>query len=78
MIADERRRVILEIIKNKKAVSVQSLSQELKTSVVTIRRDLDFLSEKGLIRRSHGGATLNDEKVGLELPLILEMRKKEK
>ncbi|MDV4149928.1 DeoR/GlpR family DNA-binding transcription regulator [Clostridium sp. AL.422] len=66
MIADERRRVILEIIKNKKAVSVQSLSQELKTSVVTIRRDLDLLSEEGLIKRSHGGAILYDDKVGLE------------
>ena len=78
MIADERRRVILEIIKNKKVVSVQSLSQELKTSVVTIRRDLDFLSEKGLIIRSHGGATLNDEKVGLEFTFDIRMRKKEK
>ncbi|MGN0025480.1 MAG: DeoR/GlpR family DNA-binding transcription regulator [Clostridium sp.] len=75
MIADERRRVILEIIKNKKAVSVQSLSQELKTSVVTIRRDLDFLSEKGLIRRSHGGATLNDEKVGLEFTFDIRNEK---
>lgn len=75
MIADERRRVILEIIKNKKVVSVQSLSQELKTSVVTIRRDLDFLSEKGLIRRSHGGATLNDEKVGLEFTFDIRNEK---
>jgi DeoR family transcriptional regulator of aga operon len=37
-------------------VSVESLSEQLGVSVVTVRRDLDVLDEKGLLRRTHGGA----------------------
>jgi DeoR/GlpR family transcriptional regulator of sugar metabolism len=38
------------------AVSVEALSRSLGASVATIRRDLNFLEEEGLIRRTHGGA----------------------
>ena len=37
-------------------VSVETLSEQLGVSVVTVRRDLDALEEKGLLRRTHGGA----------------------
>src|ERR1700757_5501675 len=37
-------------------VSVETLSEQLDVSVVTVRRDLDALEEKGLLRRTHGGA----------------------
>ena len=37
-------------------VAVETLSQQLDVSVVTIRRDLDALEQKGLLRRTHGGA----------------------
>lgn len=37
-------------------VSVDELSEQLGVSVVTVRRDLDSLEEKGLLRRTHGGA----------------------
>jgi DeoR family transcriptional regulator of aga operon len=37
-------------------VSVETLSEQLEVSVVTIRRDLDELEQKGLLRRTHGGA----------------------
>jgi DeoR family transcriptional regulator of aga operon len=37
-------------------VSVETLSEHLRVSVVTVRRDLDALDEKGLLRRTHGGA----------------------
>jgi len=37
-------------------VSVETLSEQLRVSVVTVRRDLDALDEKGLLRRTHGGA----------------------
>lgn len=66
MIAEERRKIILEKIRTEKAVSVHALAQELETTVVTIRRDLDLLAKKGLVIRSHGGAIINEEKVGYE------------
>jgi DeoR family transcriptional regulator, aga operon transcriptional repressor len=37
-------------------VLVEMLSEQLDVSVVTIRRDLDALEQKGLLRRTHGGA----------------------
>jgi len=37
-------------------VSVETLSEQLGVSVVTVRRDLDALDQKGLLRRTHGGA----------------------
>ncbi len=66
MIAEERRKIILEKIKKEKAVSVHELAEELNTTVVTIRRDLDLLDKQGLVIRSHGGAIIKEEKVGYE------------
>lgn len=40
------------------AVSVEALSKTLGASVATIRRDLNELEAEGLIRRTHGGATV--------------------
>lgn len=37
-------------------VAVETLSEQLGVSVVTVRRDLDSLDQKGLLRRTHGGA----------------------
>lgn len=36
------------------------LCDELDVSSVTIRKDLKFLEEKGMLYRMHGGATLNN------------------
>jgi len=41
-------------------VAVETLSEQLAVSVVTIRRDLDALEQKGLLRRTHGGAVSID------------------
>lgn len=54
----ERQTKILEIIGEKKRITVQELSEVLKVSDVTIRKDLSVLEEKGLIKREHGFATL--------------------
>jgi DeoR family transcriptional regulator, aga operon transcriptional repressor len=51
-----RLTVILEKLQQAGEVSVDSLSAELRVSVVTIRRDLDQLAREGLLQRTHGGA----------------------
>ena len=66
MIAEERRKLILERIQDNKSVSVQELSREFNITGVTIRRDLDLLDQQGLIKRSHGGAVIIDQNVGVE------------
>ncbi len=51
-----RFKTILTALQQTGRVSVDALSEELGVSVVTIRRDLDALEQKGLLRRTHGGA----------------------
>jgi len=53
----ERRRKILELVHQSARVTVDDLSENLKTSRETVRRDLSLLSEQGLLRKIHGGAT---------------------
>ncbi len=47
---------ILTALQQSGRVSVDSMSGQLGVSVVTIRRDLDALEQKGLLQRTHGGA----------------------
>ena len=47
---------ILTALQQTGRVAVDSLSEQLGVSVVTIRRDLDALEQKGLLQRTHGGA----------------------
>jgi DeoR family transcriptional regulator, aga operon transcriptional repressor len=47
---------ILTELQQSGRVAVETLSEQLNVSVVTIRRDLDALEQKGLLRRTHGGA----------------------
>src|SRR3984885_1448832 len=51
---------ILTSLQQTGRVSVDALSAQLDVSVVTIRRDLDALEQKGLLRRTHGGAVSTD------------------
>jgi len=51
-----RLNAILTALQHSGSVSVESLSQNLDVSLVTIRRDLDSLEGQGLLRRTHGGA----------------------
>lgn len=54
----ERQTQILDIIGEKKRVTVLELAELLKVSDVTVRKDLSVLEEKGLLKREHGFATL--------------------
>ena len=54
----ERQTQILDLVGEKKRVTVLELSELLKVSDVTIRKDLAILEEKGLIKREHGFAAL--------------------
>lgn len=56
MKSNERRRKIEEILDINGSVEVSELSQLLKVSMETIRRDLDILCATGEIKKIHGGA----------------------
>ena len=74
MLNEERRRLILEMVKSDGRVLVGSLAKHFRTSQVTIRKDLDVLQAQGLILRSHGGALPAQTGV-LEDPTLREKEK---
>lgn len=61
MLTEERFSAILELLQEKKAVTVVELTKILETSESTIRRDLNTLHDMGKLKKVHGGATLCNE-----------------
>jgi len=55
-----RHTAILSELRTNGTVSVPRLSEKLKVSEVTIRKDLRFLEEQKLLFRKHGGASLTN------------------
>lgn len=55
MYAEERQRKIINIIKDKEFCSLEELAKMFKTSVSTVRRDVNILREHGFLHRTHGG-----------------------
>ena len=56
LFVEERRRVILDQLKEQGRVSVKDLSALMSVSAVTIRQDLRALEDVGLLERTYGGA----------------------
>jgi len=72
-----RQTKILNILSQKKKVSISELSEVLKVSKVTIRKDLSQLESKGLLRREHGFAALvNSDDITNRLSFNYEIKKK--
>lgn len=56
----ERYTRIIELVSQYKKIEVSRLAEELHISQVTIRKDLDYLAEKGILKRERGYALLVD------------------
>lgn len=57
---EERRAEILRIVRKERRVDVDQLMRRFDVSGATIRADLRALEEQRMIRRTHGGALLED------------------
>lgn len=57
----EREKEILDILNEKKAVSMAEICRITGASVATVRRDFDEIQKKGLAKRSHGGLHLPEK-----------------
>ena len=53
---NSRSEEILHIVNSKGSISIGELSEKIYVSRSTIRRDLEKLEQRGLLRRHHGGA----------------------
>jgi DeoR family fructose operon transcriptional repressor len=56
MLVEERRQRVLDLVSKRGFVALPDLARAIQVSESTIRRDLDELQAKGVLRRTHGGA----------------------
>ncbi|EOH94424.1 DeoR/GlpR family DNA-binding transcription regulator [Enterococcus pallens] len=61
MNSTERKEYILDSLDTKHSVRINELSQNLKVTRETIRRDLNTLEKEGMIKKVHGGAILDNQ-----------------
>jgi DeoR family transcriptional regulator, fructose operon transcriptional repressor len=59
LIPAQRRERIQEYLSVHQIVRTADLMDLLETSEATVRRDLEWLEQKGILERTHGGAILN-------------------
>ena len=74
MLGEERREYIINLIKKIGSVSAIDIAKTLEVSETTIRRDLNKLAKKKLLRRTHGGA-MSIIAVGLEMKFDIQKEK---
>ena len=73
----ERQTQILNILSQKKQITVLELAHALQVSDVTIRKDLSVLEDKGLLKREHGFATLPESNdIGTRLLFNYETKRR--
>lgn len=74
MLALERHKQILKLLEERKSMTVLEICDEIYASPATVRRDLVALEKEGLLRRSYGGAVINDSYTD-QIPLSLRSTK---
>lgn len=55
----DRRNQIIDLISQKKTVTNAELMECFQISIETVRRDLEYLEQRGYLRRVYGGAVAN-------------------
>jgi len=68
MIAQERRAILLEKLRDSGFLQVSELAKELNISSATVRRDFEELEKEGFCTRTRGGALRSNVGVTLEVP----------
>ena len=56
MFIEERHRAILDWLKEKGSITTNDIQEQFGVSYDSAKRDLRLLEEKGLLKRTHGGA----------------------
>jgi DeoR/GlpR family transcriptional regulator of sugar metabolism len=56
VLVEERRQRVLDLVSERGFVALTDLAKAVRVSESTLRRDLDYWHQQGLVRRTHGGA----------------------
>jgi DeoR family transcriptional regulator of aga operon len=79
LLAEERRRRIVDVLDRRSRVTVDDLSTRFGVSAVTIRADLDTLGRAGALVRAHGGALpRRDDDLDVPIAVKKSLRRAEK
>ena len=78
LLAEGRRRKILELVEQFGQVTIQEVVKRFAVSAVTARGDLDALSANGVVLRSHGGAVRYEAAQDYPLKLKATLHRPEK
>lgn len=70
LLAEERRDRIEEILKVQNRILVAEMAELMETSEVTIRKDLQVLERRGVLKRVHRGAILVHNPTVIDLALL--------
>lgn len=74
---NERRLKLIEMLDEAGSLEVVTLATELGVSAVTIRKDLEILENKNLVRRHHGyAASVSREDIGYRMTFGYETKKR--
>lgn len=68
MLAEDRARAIVELVRNAGFQAIEALAAQFGVTPQTIRRDVNQLCDRGLLRRRHGGVELPPEGENLAYP----------
>jgi DeoR family fructose operon transcriptional repressor len=56
VLVEERRQRVLDLVSERGFIALTDLAQAMQVSQSTLRRDLDYWHQQGVVRRTHGGA----------------------
>ena len=70
----ERQALIAEMAREKHLVKVAELIEKFAVSDMTIRRDLDALQKRGVVKKVYGGAVLATARTGVNQDVNLDVR----
>jgi DeoR family transcriptional regulator, aga operon transcriptional repressor len=68
MVPEQRRRQLIDHLRERGAVDVAKVAPGAGTAASTVRRDLQVFEEQGWLQRTHGGAALPEHCASFELP----------
>ena len=68
MLAEDRARAIVELVRSEGFQAIDALAIQFGVTPQTIRRDVNLLCDRGLLRRKHGGVELPPEGENLAYP----------
>jgi DeoR/GlpR family transcriptional regulator of sugar metabolism len=70
VLVEERRQKVLDLVSQRGFIALGDLVEAIDVSESTLRRDLDYWHQQGLLKRTHGGAIYTGD--GAALPALEE------